>query len=179
MDVEVVRMRALVVVESSFGNTMSVAKAVTEGLEPSVMVDIRDVTVAPTLIDPPVDLLIVGGPTHTFGMSRPDTRRDAARQAGRAGEPGQGVREWLDAVPPGVGRAAAFDTRINKRWVPGSAARGIAKRLRALGGTLVVDPESFYVTGTPGPLAGGELARARQWGERLATMLIGLDDSRR
>jgi hypothetical protein len=60
---------------------------------------------------------------------------------------------------------------INKAWVPGSAAHGIAKRLSKLGATLVADPESFRVVGTPGPLAAGELDRARQWGEQLATTI--------
>ena len=53
--------------------------------------------------------------------------------------------------------------------MPGSAARAIARRLRRLGAVLVADPESFRVVGSPGPLAAGELDRARQWGEQLAT----------
>jgi len=37
---------------------------------------------------------------------------------------------------------------------------------RALGFT-VIGRESFWVTGTPSPLADGELERARQWGTSL------------
>lgn len=164
-------MRALVVVESSFGNTLAVAGAVAEGLQESVTVDIRDAADAPLDLTDAADLLVVGGPTHAFGMSRPDTRRDAARQAGRPVPPEPGVREWLEAAPVGIGPAAAFDTRINKGWIPGSAARGIAKRLRLLGGDLVAEPESFRVVATPGPLAAGELDRAREWGRQLAAAL--------
>jgi hypothetical protein len=164
-------MRALVVVESSFGNTVTVARAVADGLGRSMTVDICDIGDAPRTIEDGIDLVVVGGPTQAFGMSRPDTRRDAARQAGHSTAPKIGVREWLASAPTGIRRAAAFDTRINKAWVPGSAAHGIAKRLSKLGATLVADPESFRVVGTPGPLAAGELDRARQWGEQLATTI--------
>jgi hypothetical protein len=164
-------MRALVVVESSFGNTSTIARAVAEGLGRFMTVDVCDIGAAPETIDDGVDLVVVGGPTQAFGMSRPDTRRDAARQAGHSTAPRIGVREWLASAPTGIRRAAAFDTRINKGWVPGSAARGIAKRLSKLGATLVADPESFRVVGTPGPLAAGELDRARHWGEQLAATL--------
>jgi hypothetical protein len=87
----------------------------------------------------------------------------------------------LASEPTGIRGAAAFDTRINKGWVPGSAARGIVKRLRKLGASLVADPESFQMVGTPGPLAPGELDRARCWGEQLATTLTtnGARPSRR
>ena len=85
------------------------------------------------------------------------------------------MREWLSTAKGVPAYAAAFDTRIDKGWVPGSAAKGIAKALRGLGGTLVVKAESFKVTGTRGPLAGGGLERARAWGARLAERLVLLD----
>ena len=164
-------MRALVVVESSFGNTLTIARAVAEGLGRFMTVDICGVGDAPGEIEDGVDLVVVGGPTQAFGMSRPGTRRDAARQAGHSTAPKIGVREWLASAPIGIRRAAAFDTRINKGWVPGSAARGIARRLSRLGATLVADPESFRVVGMPGPLAAGELDRGRRWGAQLATTI--------
>jgi hypothetical protein len=163
-------MHALVVVESYFGNTLMVARAVAEGLGRFMTVEIRDVRDAPGAIDHGVDLVVVGGPTHAFGMSRPRTRVDAAGQAGHSTAPRIGVREWLASAPTGIRRAAAFDTRINKVWLVGSAASGMAGRLRKLGAALVAEPESFWVVSTPGPLAAGELDRARQWGELLATM---------
>ena len=174
-------MRAWIVVESSFGNTLAIARAVAEGLGRFMTVDVLDVDDAPATVGDGVDLVVVGGPTHALGMSRPDTRRDAARQAGHSTVPKAGVREWLDSGPTGVRQAAAFATRIDKGWVPGSAARGIAKRLRTLGATLVAKPESFRVVGTPGPLAAGELDRARRWGEQLvaATVLTSSQPSKR
>ena len=69
---------------------------------------------------------------------------------------------------------AAFDTRIDKpKIVTGSAAKGIARRLRRHGYQQVIDPESFLVAGTDGPLLIGEPERARQWGEQVATRIAG------
>ena len=77
-------MRALVVVESVFGNTRRIAEAVAEGLGQRAGARIVDVAVAartPDLLDG-IDLLVVGGPTHAFGMTRASTRRSAAEQVG-------------------------------------------------------------------------------------------------
>lgn len=78
---------------------------------------------------------------------------NAAREQGALEEPGIGAREWLDRMPPATGlAAAAFDTRAGKpRLLTGSAAHGIANRLRRHGCTLVCSPEGFIVEGTSGP----------------------------
>src|SRR4051794_40753049 len=112
-------MRALVVFESMFGDTETIARAVADGLSGGMRVDIVDVAAAPR-VDADVDLLVVGGPTHAFGMSRPNTRNDAVRQGGRSAAESVGVREWLDGQrPTSTARAAAFDTRIKKWFIPG------------------------------------------------------------
>lgn len=167
-------MRALIVVESMFGNTRAIAGAIAAGLEPEVEAEVVDVLDAPLTVPPGTDLLVVGGPTQVFGMSRPASRQDAAEQAERPPEDARtGVREWLHQVDlGGLRAAAAFDTEIDKKWVPGSAAHGIAKALRGLGAALVVPSETFRVTGTPGPLAAGELNRAGVWGRRLARTVL-------
>ena len=164
-------MRALVVFESMFGDTETIARAIAEGLSSGMRVDVVDVATRPR-VEGDVDLLVVGGPTHAFGMTRASTRQDAVRQGGRAAAADIGLREWLDELAPtGFADAAAFDTRINKRFIPGSAARGAGDLLRRHGFRLVVPPESFRVTGTPGPLVDGEEDRARGWGHALATSL--------
>jgi hypothetical protein len=162
--------RALVVFESMFGNTQDIADAVKEGLSSYVAADILEVGTAPDVFPDDVDLIVVGGPTHAFGMSRHRTREDASRQVGgRIVSERNGLREWLttlertDRSPA----AAAFDTRIDRPRVPGSAARGAEKRLRKLGFRIACPTESFYVTGTTGPLIDGETERARRWGEEL------------
>jgi dienelactone hydrolase len=68
---------------------------------------------------------------------------------------------------------AAFDTRANKPvLLVGSAARGIARRLRDRGYRLAIEPQSFFVEGTPGPLEEGELERASEWGRTLANEVM-------
>lgn len=73
--------------------------------------------------------------------------------------------------------AAAFGTKMNKpARLPGSAARGIGRRLRELGYHLVAKPADFFVAGTTGPLSAGELHRAELWGAqpgRSETALAG------
>ncbi|HEX6580775.1 MAG TPA: flavodoxin [Actinomycetota bacterium] len=171
--------RALVVFESMFGNTQQIAEAVKEGLSSYVLADILEVGTAPDVLPNGVDLIIVGGPTHAFGMSRPRTREDASRQAGgHVVSERNGLREWLTTVER-TGRslaAAAFDTRIDRPRVPGSAARGAEKRLRKLGFRIACPSESFYVTGTTGPLVEGESERARRWGEGLGKGSLGVLD---
>jgi hypothetical protein len=93
-----------------------------------------------------VDLLVIGRPTPAFGMSRPQTREDAA---GRGGHPSStGMREWLDAATRATLRMATFDTHTRKPNLPGTASKAAAKRLRALGCTVVAEPEKSGCTVT-------------------------------
>ncbi len=57
-----------------------------------------------------------------------------------------------------------FDTSIRKPNLPGSAARGAQKRLKRLGYRIVMPAEIFHVEDTTGPIADGEIERARAWG---------------
>lgn len=166
--------KALVVFESMFGNTEQIAQAVAEGLRASMPVEVTEVINAPA--DPPADisLLVVGGPTEAFSMSRATTRADAVRQGGRPGREDFGLREWLTALPSRHSNTslATFDTKIDKmRHLPGSAAKGAAKAGRHHGFDLAVPPESFFVHDTAGPLIDGELDRARGWGQRLGDLM--------
>lgn len=166
-------MKALVVYESMWGNTCKVADAIAEGLRGHLEVDLVDAAHAPAPLLQLVDLLVVGGPTHAFSMSRGSTREDAVRQ-GATGAPGEGIREWIDKLHSGPHSemVATFDTRVGKvRHLPGSAAKAASKALRRLGYTTASKPESFYVEDSAGPLQAGELERARAWGERLALQL--------
>ncbi|WP_113701230.1 flavodoxin family protein [Nonomuraea lactucae] len=164
-------MDALVVYESMYGNTKQIAEAVAEGLATRLRTEMVEVGSTPGKVGPEVGLLVVGGPTHAFSMSRASTRRSAAQQATRPlVSTGNGVREWLAALGTASATltSAAFDTRVAKPRMLGSAARGIAKRLRRLGIKAAAPAQSFYVIGTEGPLVAGELERARRWGESLA-----------
>jgi hypothetical protein len=166
-------MHALLVYESYFGNTMAVAGAVAEGLRSRFEVTLTEVAAAPSAVHPDVALLVVGGPTHMFGLSRVSSRKTATEQAGAAVvSRGIGLREWLDALGPAPGGGvpvAAFDTRLRSAWMPARAASGALKRLERKGFDALAGPEGFLVAGTPGPLLDGELERARRWGADLAT----------
>lgn len=166
-------MSTLVVHESHWGNTRQVAEAIAEGLVAGGAgpVTVVDVGAAPTPPPADVDLLVVGGPTHAFSMSRATTRQDAHHQGAEPGHESVGIREWLGSLPDGGVRpdVATFDTRVTRvRRLPGSAARAAAKLVGRHHVGRVVDTESFYVEDSPGPLAHGELDRARSWGQALA-----------
>jgi flavodoxin I len=142
-------MKALVVYDSVYGNTEKIAKAIGEAIAPSGEVKLVRVGEANPSQLTPVDLLIVGSPTH-------------------AGRPVQAVQEFLKKVPEGSLKGvnvAAFDTRISRRIVGvfGYAAGRIAGSLKKKGGSLVGSPEGFFVTEGQGPLKERELERAAAW----------------
>ena len=168
-------MNAIVMYESIYGNTRRVAEAIAEGLGGAPVVPVSD---ADDQVLAEVDLLVAGGPTHMHGMTTSLSRKlavDGAQEDGHADvEPsaaeGPGLRGRLARLDGNGRRAAAFDTRIDRSpALVGSAARGIARRLRHRGYELTAEPESFFVEDAEGPLAEGELDRARSWGQTLAT----------
>jgi hypothetical protein len=164
-------LRALVVYESMFGNTEAVARAVANGLElESFTVRVREVGEAPLGTQADVDLLVVGGPTHAFSLSRPSTRASAVSQGAPASHGDLGLREWLAALPRTEGTGfAAFDTRATKvRRIPKAAAPRAARIARKKGLVLLTKPLGFLVDDIKGPLGPHELERAVQWGRSLA-----------
>lgn len=166
----------LVVYESSFGNTKSIAEAIAFGLAGDVeLVEADD---APTLLGSDVGLLVVGGPTHAFTMSTPKSRRTASDMTGSS--PARiGIREWIDELSMlSTTPVATFDTKIEHPRLPGSAARAAARRLRKTGLSVIVEPKTFYVTGTPGPLKAGERDRAHAWGAALASLVTPVISAR-
>ena len=158
-------MRALVVFDTTFGNTARLARTIGEVLTAGVggTVDVRAVALVGLADLTGLDLLVVGGPTQRHGLSRT-------------------LGEWLDGLGhgtlPGV-RAAAFDTRYRMpRLLTGSAAMGTARRLGRAGCRLVVAPESFFVERDRPPkgekrhhavegLEPGEVERAAAWARTL------------
>lgn len=174
-------MNTLVVHESHFGNTRTVAEAVADGIADGIAsearaghegrVEVVDVTHAPDRLAADVDLLVVGAPTHAFSMSRASTRRDARAQGADPGHEARGVREWLETLTPtgDLPDIATFDTRVTAvRKLPGSAARAAGRSVVRHHLGSVVDSASFFVEDSHGPLADGELDRARAWGRALA-----------
>jgi flavodoxin-like protein len=181
-------MRALVVYESMYGNTRHIAEAIAEGLRLSLATDLMVVTAAEDVDLDDVSLLVVGAPTHSWGLSSIRTR-SAAHHDPRHPDHlldspayADGVREWLRHLPRQPHhlhkRGVAFDTRLDKpKMVTGSAARGIEHGLRAAGFSPFGANYGFVVTGSAGPLASGEIERAHQWGEAMGRMIVGMSQS--
>jgi hypothetical protein len=157
-------MRALVVFETLWGNTEKVARAVADRLREAAEVEVVDSDSAPASVDG-YDLVVVGGPTHAFSMSRPATREEAAAGHSAPHRPDRGIREWIDqlARPSAAVPVATFDTRVDQPRLPGSAAKAAKHELRSLGFDTTVKQQTFRVHGYEGPLLDGELERAASW----------------
>lgn len=155
-------MSVLIVHDSIYGNTASIAKAMAEALRPDH--DVRLEAVNPGHIPDlaGVELLIVGSPTRGF-------------------RPTPAIQEMLEALPDAAMaglRAAAFDTRLDLdtihpaplRWVVevgGYAGQTIERRLVDRGCTIAGAATGFLVLGTEGPLKAGEQERAAAWAQGL------------
>jgi len=154
------KLRALVVYDTSYGNTTRIAEAIRAGLGGDAIA--REVETLDIGSHARFDLYVVGSPT----------------QGGRATPP---IRAWLEGIPADVTRGArfaAFDTRLPARGllgiamqVIGHAAPRISRALRARGAIEVAPSEGFVVLGTAGPLAKQEEERALAWGRSLARSL--------
>jgi flavodoxin len=145
-------MNALVVYESQFGNTEKVAQTVAGALRAFGEAQAVRVDPAHPIELQGIDMLVVGGPTQSWGVT-------------------SGLRSFLAAIPPAQLRSlrvACFDTRLRQpRWLTGSAAGVMAKNLQKLGVSPLVPAESFLVSGQQGPLISGELDRAAAWAQTL------------
>ena len=166
-------MTALIVTESLFGNTLSIAEANGAGIAEvygNQTVRVVHASQAPAELPLDTDLLVVGAPTHLLSLPNAGSRHDAQGKGAALVQP-TGVREWIESVsiPTGL-RVATFDTSIPERIGLGTAAGAAARALRRRGADASVGP-SFFVTGMEGPLADGELGRATAWGRELAGAL--------
>jgi len=166
-------MKAVVVYESHWGNTAAVARAIAEGIGPEARVLSTAEATGDALVG--VDLIVAGSPLLGFSLPTEAMLQGMATNAAKDPTPPDlthpSMRAWLESLPQGSGRAAAFETRI--WWSPGSAAKAILKRLEVLGYHSIGKGERFIVEGKYGPLRTGELERARTWGAELAQEMAG------
>jgi flavodoxin len=149
-------MKTVVVYASRSGQTRLVAEEIGRALDSHGQVEMFEAEQAPARL-PDADLVFIGAPTEAHSVMKPMTeyldRMDTASVAGR--------------------QTVAFDTRIDwPRLLSGSAAEGIAKRLRSAGANVVVSPESFIVNRKP-ELLPGELDRVRLWATDVARVIEG------
>lgn len=171
---------ALVVYESLFGDAWWIAAAVADGLSARVPARAVAAADAPTTIGPDIGLLVVGGPSLAMGMPRPESREQMAREHPglHLGSFRRGLREWLQGLTVEATdlAGAAFDIRTPHprllAWFD-HAARDEERFLEQLLCRIAAPAEHFYVMTAEGPLRGGEVERARQWGTVLAERFAG------
>lgn len=161
-------MKALVVYESLWGNTAAVARAVAEGIG----TEARCLSTAEATTEEleGVELVVAGAPVLGFRLPTDKMRDGIRRSPGKAPAPPDlshpSLRSWLEEMPAGHGRGAAFDTQVKGPF--GKAAPEILELLEKAGYAPATGPTGFIVAGRYGPLRDGELERARAWGADLA-----------
>ena len=164
-------MKAVVVYESLWGNTAAVARAIAEGIGGGAQA--LSTAEATAEVVAGADLLVAGSPVIGFRLPSDQIRESIRANPGPAPAPPDlshpPMRSWLENLPEGTGRSAAFDTRVRGPF--GSAAPQIARRLERAGYRSIAKPQGFIVSGKYGPLRSGEIERARRWGQELAGSL--------
>ena len=163
-------MKVVVVYESLWGNTAAVARAIAEGIGPETRVLSTGEATGAAIAG--ADLIVAGAPLHAFGLPRESRRNTIHVEPGKGPAPDLSIptlHSWLEALPSGQGRVAAFETRF--KGSPGGATGGILRRLERKGYRRIAKGQRFLIKGTYGPLREGEIERARQWGAELAEAL--------
>ncbi|HEX2844357.1 MAG TPA: flavodoxin domain-containing protein [Candidatus Limnocylindria bacterium] len=139
-------MHTLVIYDTTSGNTRAVAEAIAEGARTRGTADLLAATNAGHSL-PATDLLILGAPTERHTVTPAMI----------------GLLERLGADALRGRAVATFDTRLRwPRFLSGSAADEIGRRVELAGARLVARPESFIVSMKPA-LEPGELERAEAW----------------
>lgn len=148
-------MKTLIVYDSYFGNTEEIAKSIGESIKGAKVIKIKDIK-QDDIKD--IGLLIVGSPTRAF-------------------RPTKAISDFIKNLPKDSLndiKVAAFDTGINTKDtnsgflrfmvnIFGYASTYINKLLIAKGGKSILNPTTFWVIDTKGPLKKGELNRAQNW----------------
>ena len=166
-------MKAVVVYESLWGNTAAVAHAIADGIGPDTRAVTTDAASGDMIAG--ADLIVAGAPVLAFSLPTDAMRDSVAKSEADAPTPPDlahpSMRSWLDSLPAGSGRCAAFETRI--WWSPRGATGDIEKRLEQAGYRVVAKAHKFVVKDKYGPLREGEVERAREWGAELARAAAG------
>ncbi len=142
-------MNALVIYDSNFGNTKTVAEEIVNNLDGSARtLSVKNFHAADLA---GIDLVIWGSPINAWKPS-------AATMTA--------MNELPEKTFKGI-RFTTFDTRM-KTFLHGDAKDHIAKRIRTLGGKPIAKPKEFYVRAKDGPLFDGEIEKARQWAKQIS-----------
>jgi len=141
-------MKALVIYDSTYGNTKEIALCISAGL--GSISQAVPVSEFKKEFLKEVTHLIVGSPILGW-------------------RPSEKTNRWLDSLESeelnGI-KVVSFDTRV-KIFFHGDAANKILRRLIDKGGEKLSDPKVFFVKDKEGPLFEGEKERAEEWGKEI------------
>ena len=146
---------AAVIYDSKHGNTKTVAESIAAGLRDGGVVDVLVLRVDAAKREALAgyDALVIGSPNHMGGA----TRR---------------VKRLISSLSELQGKlVAVFDTYMGK-----DSEKAVGRMLKRLGdivpGIETITPGlSVLVNGLTGPIADGELAKSKAFGERIAARL--------
>jgi len=144
--------KALVIFDTTFGNTKTIAEAIAKELGNGAKAVQASSVGASELKG--LDLLVAGSPIIGW---KPSEKMEAFLNSL--------TKEQLKGV-----KAVAFDTRV-KIFIHGDAARKISERLEAAGAEIVSKPQMFYVKGREGPLFDGEVEKSVEWAKSIKSQL--------
>ena len=169
-------MKAIVVYESYWGNTASVAQAIAEGLGEGAKAMSTAEANAEAVAG--AGLIVAGSPIIAFSLPSEKTRNDMLAKPDKKAPSlpdlsHPSIRTWLVALPQAdasgggaVVRAAAFETGF--KLSPGGSAGKILRMLEEKGYKPVAKKQRFLIKASYGPMKDGELDRAKAWGAELA-----------
>jgi len=153
-------MQTVVLYDAACDTSGHVARAVSRTLEPFGPVRVIDrafLAQRDAVLE--ADLIVVGAPTHGHL------------------EEIHHLQHFIERLPAGAleGKlAVAFDTwRPGAKWMMGSAANGLAQRLRARGAHVISPPTSFMASEGPGAILRAELRRAGAWAVTFSGRALG------
>jgi flavodoxin len=143
-------MKALVIFDTSFGNTKIIAETVARELGN----DTKAISVSDFNNNEleGTDLLVVGSPIIGWKPSE----RMGSFLASLSKDQLKGFK------------VATFDTRV-KIFFHGDVAKKIAQTLKEAGAEIIVEPQAFLVKGKEGPLIDGEIEKAIEWAKTIKT----------
>lgn len=145
-------MKSLVIYDSFFGNTKLLAETI--GKELGSDTKVMHVTDFKKEDMRGVGLLVVGSPILGW---RPSENISAFLMSFG--------KDQLKGI-----KVATFDTRV-KSFIHGDATKKMSEMLSKLGAEVIVEPNWFIVMGKEGPLADGELERAKEWAQKITTVV--------
>ncbi len=154
-------MKILITYDSQFGSTKIIADAIAEGFTSDVSAKSLHVKDVKETYLKDINLIVVGSPTQ-------------------GGRPTVAIEQFIEGLSKKEMknvRFAAFDTRFHENNLNmmlrilvrtiGYAAPKMHDSLIKKGSVALSKPQGFIVMGKEGPLAEGEIEKAREWGSSL------------